>query len=190
VPVVDLIKKHNAMKILTETTTATGLASLINDYVHANRWATQTIVEWLRTKPADLIGKEIPSSFPGIRESLVHIWDTERFWLSVIKQEPAPVSFRMQAFEGTLEEVFEGIQETSRQLVEYVTSLSDDELCEAVNLDTPWVAGTKTRYEFIHHAMNHSSYHRGQVVTIGHHVGFHDAPMTDFSFYLFNVKGY
>jgi uncharacterized damage-inducible protein DinB len=176
------------MKILTETPTTTALTSLVNDYVMANKWATETIVEWLKNKPADLLEKEIASSFQGIRESLVHIWDTERFWLSVIKQEAAPVSFRMTGFEGTLEDVFNGIRETSRQFVEYVTNLSDDELCKIVQLDTPWVAGAKYRYEFVHHAMNHSSYHRGQVVTIGHHVGFHDAPMTDFSFYLFNVK--
>jgi uncharacterized damage-inducible protein DinB len=161
----------------------------MNDYVLANLWAMETIVEWLKDKPADLLEKEIPSSFPGIRESLVHIWDTERFWLSVIKKEAAPESFRMVGFHGNLEEIFDGARETSRQFVEYVTNLSEDELCEIVQLDTPWVAGYKSRCEFIQHAMNHSSYHRGQVVTIGHHIGFHDAPMTDFSFYLFNVKG-
>lgn len=177
------------MKLATQpTTTTSALGSLINDYVLANQWAVETIVNWLQSKPADAIEKEIPSSFAGIRGTLVHIWDTERFWLSVIKQVPAPVSFRMTGFEGTLDEVYAGIQETSKEFAAFVTSLSDEQLLETVTLDTPWVQGTKARYEFIQHCINHSSYHRGQAVTLGHHVGFHDAPMTDFSFYLFNVK--
>lgn len=179
------------MKISTRPSanTQTIITSLIGDYVLANQWALETIVAWLKTKPADLIEKEIASSFPGIRGTLVHIWDTERFWLSVIKREAAPESFRMTGFHGTLEEVFEGAQKTSKELADYVTNLSDEELTEIVSLDTPWVQGSKTRYEFIQHVINHSSYHRGQLVTLGHHVGFHDAPMTDFSFYLFVVKG-
>ncbi len=178
------------MKISTKPTANTQslLTSLIGDYALANEWAMETIITWLKTKPADLLEKEIPSSFAGIKGTLVHIWDTERFWLSVIKREPAPESFRMNGFHGTLEEVFEGAKKTSKELSNFVTSLTEEELAEAVTLDTPWVQGSKTRYEFIQHCINHSSYHRGQAVTLGHHVGFHDAPMTDFSFYLFVVK--
>jgi len=176
------------MKLATKPTATSPITSLIFDYVCANQWAIETIVAWLKTKPADAIEKEILSSFPGIRGTLVHIWDTERFWLSVIKKQPAPPSFRFTGFDGALEEVFEGIQSTSKELAEFVTSLTGEELCETVDLDTPWVRGTKTRYEFIQHCINHSSYHRGQLVTIGHHVGFHNAPMTDFSFYLLIVK--
>lgn len=177
------------MKIATETTTTTAaLSSLMNDYVLANKWAIITITDWLRTKEASVLEQEVASSFPGIRESLVHIWDTERFWLSVIKEQPVPESFRMTGFHGTLDEVLDGIVETSREFAEFVSELSDDELCETVHFYTPWVEGSKKRYEFIQHCMNHSTYHRGQVITIGHHVGLHDAPMTDFSFYLLMVK--
>lgn len=180
------LKEKTIMKI---TPTATSpIVSLVTDYVNANKWAIETIVEWLTTKPADLIEKEIASSFPGIRGTLVHIWDTERFWLSVITKQPAPPSFRFAGFDGTLAEVFEGIQATSRQLADYVNSLGEEELCENILLEMPWFTGNQTRYEYIQHCINHSSYHRGQLVTLGHHVGFHDAPMTDFSFYLIRIK--
>lgn len=177
------------MKLHTETSvTLSPITSLIYDYADANQWAIETIVNWLRTKPSDKLEVAVPSSFAGIRESLIHIWDTERFWLSVIKKEPAPVSYRMVPFEGTLEDVLTAAVETAKTFRDYIKSLSEEQLLEVVELDTPWVQGAKTRYEFIQHCINHSSYHRGQVVTIGHHVGFHDAPMTDFSFYLFVVK--
>lgn len=164
------------------------LTSLMGDYALANRWAMDSLVSWLKTKPADIIEKDLASSFPGIRGTLVHIWDTERFWLSFIRKQPAPESYLMSGFPGTLEQVFEGAQKTSAELAEYVTSLDEQELAEILVLDKPWAQGSKTRYEFIQHCINHSSYHRGQAITLGHQVGFKDAPSTDFSFYLLVVK--
>jgi uncharacterized damage-inducible protein DinB len=160
------------------------LTRLSENYVKANHWANQTLVAWLKTKPADLLEKEVASSFPGIRETLVHIWDTERFWLSVIRQEPAPQSFRMVPFRGTLDEVFAGLLETSKKFEDTVLSLGEAGLTEVLHLSTPWFTSTEPRFQFVQHAMNHSTYHRGQAITLGHHVGFHDAPMTDYNFYL------
>jgi uncharacterized damage-inducible protein DinB len=36
----------------------------------------------------------------------------------------------------------------------------------------------------IHHVMNHSTYHRGQLVTMGRELGFMDPPKTDFMQYI------
>ena len=165
------------------------LATLVQDYAIYNQWANETLVNWLKTKPAEVMSQEVASSFPSIRETLIHIWDTERFWFSVLKQIPAPLSFRMHGFDGTLEDVFNGITEQSKELTDYIKTLDDFELAEAVSFDTPWVKGTQARFEFAHHCLNHSTYHRGQLVTIGRNVGFTDAPMTDYSFYLLRVKG-
>ncbi len=38
------------------------------------------------------------------------------------------------------------------------------------------------------HVFNHSTYHRGQIVTIGRGLGYKDAPMTDYNFYNFFAK--
>jgi uncharacterized damage-inducible protein DinB len=47
------------------------------DYVEYNLWANQTIVNWLKAKPLDLMTQETPSSFPTIRETLLHIWNAK-----------------------------------------------------------------------------------------------------------------
>lgn len=169
------------MKTYSESTP---LMTLVKTYVESNYWVHQTIVQWLRNKPAESLEKEIASSFPGIKASLVHIWDTERFWLSVIKRLPPPPSFRMNGFHGTLDEVFNGLLSTSQELMETVTTMTEDELTEEIQLKTPWFESTQPRYQYIQHVVNHSSYHRGQVITMGHHVGIHDAPMTDYNYFL------
>lgn len=159
------------------------MASFLTDLAIYNQWANQTLVDWLKTKPAELMGKTVPSSFPSLKETLVHIWDTQRFWLSVWQQVPPPPSFRFVGFDGTIEDVFDGIVEQSAEMADYIQSLTESELQEEVVLTTPWVEGVRSRIEFIQHCLNHSSYHRGQVVTIGRNVGLTDAPMTDYSFY-------
>lgn len=45
------------------------LVELVHNYAQATYWANETIVEWLKTKPAELLEKEVASSFPSIRET-------------------------------------------------------------------------------------------------------------------------
>jgi uncharacterized damage-inducible protein DinB len=160
------------------------LTTLVRDYVTYNSWANRTVVRWLKNKPAEVMDQIVPSSFPSIKDTLVHIWDTQRFWLAVIQQTPPPPSFRMAGFHGTLEEAFDGILDHSSQFESYVDSLSEQQLAEKIHLATPWFESKHSRFEYIHHTMNHSTYHRGQLITIGRNVGLTDAPMTDFNYYL------
>ncbi|MVM31355.1 damage-inducible protein DinB [Spirosoma sp. HMF4905] len=166
-----------------EAKTAVTVSSLLHDSAAYNAWANKRLVDWLQTKPTDLMDQQVPSSFPTLKATLVHIWDTQRFWLAIVQQAPVPVSFRQVGFYGTLDEVFTEIVAQSEQFSAYVQSLTEAELEEEVYFTTPWVDGVQTRISFIHHCMNHSTYHRGQVVTIGRIVGLTDAPMTDYSFY-------
>ena len=170
---------------MTQTLENTSLlATLVRDYTTYNNWANRTLVRWLKTKPATAMEQVVPSSFPSIKETLVHIWDTQRFWLAVIQRTTPPPSFRMAGFAGTLEQAFEGILEHSSEFEAYVNSLSEEELSEKIHLATPWFEANRSRFEYIHHTMNHSTYHRGQLITIGRNVGLTDAPMTDFNYYL------
>lgn len=174
---------------LAASKTSVKLGTLVKDYVAYNAWANTTLISWLNTKSDALMDKIVPSSFPSIKETLIHIWDTERFWLSVIQQVPAPTSFREVQFEGSVQDIFRNLEKCSEAFHSFTNSLSDDLLVEEVSFYTPYVEGTRSRFEFIHHAMNHSTYHRGQLITIGRNLGLTDAPMTDFNFYLMMAKG-
>ncbi len=159
------------------------LQKLMRNYADANVWSNETLTNWLQTKPAEKLDMEVPSSFSSLAKTIVHIWDTERFWLSVLKGTPPPPSFRWVGFTGTAQEAIEGLMKESKDFSEYVNSLTEEELQADCYLDTPWAKGTLPKYEFIQHAMNHSTYHRGQLVTIGRNVDLTDAPMTDYNYY-------
>jgi uncharacterized damage-inducible protein DinB len=65
---------------------------------------------------------------------------------------------------------------------EFVNSFSEEHLCRKIK--TPWIEEEKPVYEVLQHAFNHSTYHRGQVITMGRQLGFEDGVMTDFYEYL------
>jgi uncharacterized damage-inducible protein DinB len=165
------------------------VSSLISDYVNYNLWANTTLITWLRMKPEEKMDENVPSSFPSLKLTLLHIWEAEQFWLSVIQKEAAPEPLR-DIFNGSVEDVFNGLSDSSELFANVVNSLEPEELHEEVQLVSPWAEAIKPRIEFIMHCMNHGTYHRGQIVTIGRNLGLTDAPMTDFNFYLMNVKPY
>lgn len=164
------------------------LNTLIADYATYNLWANTQLVEWLRSKPVELMTEEVPSSFSSLQATLLHIWDVERSWLGHLKQAPVP-SFRLSGFDGTLDEILEGILRDSAAVMEHVNALSYNELISGCFFSIPYVGDqTVPAFEIVQHTLNHSTYHRGQLVTIGRNVGITDAPMTDFMFYVLRVK--
>ncbi|HMY73228.1 MAG TPA: DinB family protein [Blastocatellia bacterium] len=161
---------------------------LIADYAAYNLWANKQLVDWLKTKPLEAMEREVPSSFSSVKQTLVHIWDTETWWLGTLQQSQ-PESNYGRVFSGPLEEVFAGLVAQSEALVAYAQLLTADSLQEQCPFSIPYFGDfVRPRFEMIQHTVNHSTYHRGQIVTIGRNVGLADAPMTDFMFYLLMAK--
>jgi len=166
---------------MEETKRETGLAPFIKDLTAYNLWANKTIIEWLKTKPEDKMEQEVPSSFTSIRATYTHMCHTEAFWLSVVKETLPPQSEEFK----NINALFNSVIKTSEEFYKYTDSLNETDIIKTCYLDTPWVKGERPKYEFIQHIMNHSTYHRGQIVTIGRNTGITDAPMTDYNYYNF-----
>ncbi|MEO7990808.1 MAG: DinB family protein [Chryseolinea sp.] len=158
------------------------LQKLINNYAGYNMWANETLINFLRTKPAENMKEEVASSFSSVAKTLNHILATQEFWYSVVT-ETENKSTRWNAEEVDVQETFEALIQHSEQFDAWVKQLSESDLVREVNLDTPWIKGRLSIYEFLQHVFNHSTYHRGQVITIGRQLGFTDAPMTDYNYY-------
>ena len=125
----------------------------------------------------------MPSSHPSILLTLNHILAVEEFWYAVISETPQ-VSQRYVQQNPEYNEVFAHLLPQSRLLTEYISALSDADLLKEIALDMPWVKGVLSRYEFIQHLFNHSTYHRGQIVTMARNFGLTDPPSTDYMKYV------
>ncbi|QNL52366.1 DinB family protein [Olivibacter sp. SDN3] len=157
----------------------------MKNYANYNLWANNALINWLKNKPKEQLEKEVASSFPSIKLTLLHIWKTQEYWLSIINK----TAYREMDDEEIMkiEEVFTGILAQSAELAEFVEEMSDYSMEEQILIVSQWFQSDFPAFEYLMHCFNHSTYHRGQLVTIGRHLGFTDAPMTDYNYY--NVLG-
>jgi uncharacterized damage-inducible protein DinB len=161
------------------------LQKLMHNYADYNVWANQTLTGWLSKKPAELLNKAVPSSYPSINKTLSHLWDTEKFWLAILQGSPKQP---WQEFDGDEKEITPRLLKQSEAFSNHVKSLNEVALLELCAIDATWVQGQMPKYEFIQHCINHGAYHRGQVITIARNVGITDPPMTDYNYYNMVIK--
>ncbi len=158
------------------------LKTLITHSVQYNNWVVNKYIDWLSTKSDEQLNQEVISSFPTILTTLHHIWQTQEYWWAYIA-ENSDFDFAKISAAVTKDEIFNGIKTNSQKLMDYVQSLSEEDLAKNVKIESPWFQCDFSKFEYIQHAIIHGTYHRGQIVTMGRNVGITDAPMTDYNFW-------
>ena len=124
------------------------------------------------------------SSFPSIRKTLYHLWDAQFIWLARLNGE-SPNTWPSHSFKGNLDEAIGGLQQNSLALATYIELLDENEYQREVEFKS--IDGTSyfnSVEEIITHVINHSTYHRGQLITLLRTVGFTAVDSTDFIRYL------
>ncbi|MDQ1855645.1 DinB family protein [Chryseobacterium sp. WLY505] len=158
------------------------LKTLVSKSAQYNNWVVNKYIDWLSTKSDEQLNQETISSFPTILKTLHHIWQTQEYWWSHISEKD-DFDFVKTAETTSREDVFNAIKNNSQKLVDYVESLSEEDLSKNVKIESQWFQCDFSKYEYIQHAILHGTYHRGQIVTMGRNIGITDAPMTDFNFW-------
>ena len=67
-------------------------------------------------------------------------------------------------------------------LAAYVKGNYED-MNEPYLIESEWFSANFPKFEYLQHLIIHTTYHRGQIVTIGHNVGVTSAPMMDYNFW-------
>jgi uncharacterized damage-inducible protein DinB len=157
------------------------MTNMMQRYTAYNLWANQQFAEWLSSASEEDLNLEIESSFSSLRETIFHIWNAEYLWLHTIKDESADNS-PAKNFEGSKEELLEGWLKASENFSNHVKTMTLKEL-QAKRPRSNGEAYTVIA-DMIQHCMNHSTYHRGQLITMGRQAGLQDPPRTDFIYYV------
>jgi uncharacterized damage-inducible protein DinB len=148
-------------------------------FARYNAWANKRIIEaLLKLAPEDL-DKEIVSSFPSLRKTVYHIWSAEFIWLQRLQLIENPVWIQGNV-EGNFEQACQQWQEVSEALVEYAKNLEDEAYTKIVAYKN--MAGKHFEtpvFGMLQHTFNHSTYHRGQLVTMLRQAGETTIPNTD-----------
>lgn len=157
------------------------LHRLVTNYAQFNAWANEKIINWLKFLDPQLLTVVTASSFDTIDTTLQHIHRTQKFWTAFI-METDYTTFDWSVKQGDPYLTFDDVMSSSIVLEESVALLDEKKLIEILHLNMPWAQNQLPRYEYVLHVINHSTYHRGQIITMARSLGIIDnIPSTDYN---------
>lgn len=157
------------------------LHSHLENLVTYNTWVSEQLVTWLEKYPEELLLLEHPSSFSSIAKSLKHISDTQRYWSAIIRETAIPEFDYIPQYVDVKAEMKNLVTEAWHLEAYVKENLAG--MGEPVLIESQWFSSNFPKSEYLQHMLIHTTYHRGQIVTIGHNVGVVKAPMLDYNFW-------
>jgi len=144
-----------------------------------NIWANDIVLTWLNNINDEQWGKHVESSFNSIGETVLHIVSAESVWLERLNKAESPV-WLQSTFKGTKGETTALWKKTSAELKKFVDGFNESRMMDKLVFKRL----NGDRYEMPHyqvfaHVFNHSTYHRGQLVTMLRQVGYTSVGSTD-----------
>jgi uncharacterized damage-inducible protein DinB len=136
-----------------------------------NAWANRKIFEAAAGLPEEQYSRDLKSSHGGIHGTLAHIVWAEQLWLHRWLSRPNPAVPQGKDLRG-LDAVRARWEEVEAERGAFLRGLTAARL-EETRAVKPSTGGEylHTLAQMIRHAVDHSTYHRGQVVTMLRQVG-------------------
>ncbi|MFL6227865.1 MAG: DinB family protein [Pyrinomonadaceae bacterium] len=149
-----------------------------------NAWANRLVLDAAARLSAEAFTRDLKNSFPSVRDTLAHLLFAEWVWLRRWKGEsPRAAPWQAEDF-ANVERLRAALAEVESERAELLTTVTDDALAEWLTYTN--VRGEQWRYplgNMMQHVVNHSTYHRGQVITMLRQLGAKEVPSTDFLYY-------
>jgi len=142
------------------------------------RWANNRILDATAKLSQDQLTRDLGNSFPSIRGTLLHIIGAEWVWLSRWNGV-SPGALPEWSDLASHDAIRQRFDEIAAQRTVYLERLGPVALNEVIhyrNLKGDPLSGPL--WQLLLHVVNHSTYHRGQVVTMLRQIG-NSAPSTD-----------
>lgn len=151
------------------------LLAFIKEKTAYNQWANQQIINWLKQQASENFDRKVISSFDTINRLMHHLMETEKYYFAILRQEDEQYEQQM-----TTEKIFEELTEIDDRLIEWLSSKDEDEMSKIITLKRSPFVENYSIATIITHLINHSTYHRGQLVALRHQLGMESAPKTDY----------
>jgi uncharacterized damage-inducible protein DinB len=143
-----------------------------------NIWANDKLTNWLTQISSEQFEQPLVGSFKNIHETTLHIVAAEQIWHERLQNNVSEwLGF---TFEGDKALMLEIWKRTSNDLKQYIHDLPEENFTEKFAFSTR--DGTPyfmERYKALVHVFNHSTFHRGQLITLLRQVGFTGVSTTD-----------
>jgi uncharacterized damage-inducible protein DinB len=142
----------------------------ITQLVAFNRWANQCFFEVLSQLSAEQYRRDLQSSHGGIHGTLAHIIGAEKGWLCRWQRQPSTASAALHQMHS-LTELRAYWENVCDEMSQFLATLDDRTLQETLSTTARTGTYTSSYWQMIQHVVDHSSYHRGQIVTMLRQLG-------------------
>lgn len=136
-----------------------------------HRWANRRLLEAVAALTEEQFARDLGSSFPSVRDTLVHVLGAEWVWLTRwLGSSPSgtPPEWKRLAYP----ELLRVWEEMEAQQAAFVDGLTEERLDEVLAYRT--LAGAPQEsalWQMLRHVVNHGTYHRGQLTTMLRQLG-------------------
>jgi uncharacterized damage-inducible protein DinB len=155
------------------------MKKMLVHYAAYNLWANNRIVEVINNLTDEQVDRDITSSYPSIRKTVLHLWDVENIWWQRMKLVEVQV-WQSDHFSGSLMELNNNLLAQSKQWKEWIDIATEAALeHEFIYKNSKKDQFKQPVHEMVMHLFNHQSYHRGQLVTMLRQVDVKNIPNTD-----------
>jgi uncharacterized damage-inducible protein DinB len=154
-----------------------------------HKWANRRVFERLKELPSEVYDREIKSVFSSIQQVIIHIYQTDGMWLSVMSGDEFSQTMKIikqqqeKSAGKNLREMEELYKEINRQ---YESFLNRHALDEQMAISHPKYGELETTVtQMVKHVVNHGTYHRGNITAMLRQQGHAGVP-TDYIFFLYD----
>lgn len=156
---------------------------LLDQYADYDLWANSRFVRRLQHEPDEVLDHHVPSSFPSLRATILHIRDAENAWL-------CRLTGIMAAWPAEEANAIDGLVKYSARLRDLIHGMDEDSLlADRTYKDLRGNQHTQPAWQMLMHCLNHSTQHRGQLITIMRSLGLEDIPANDLVAYQRTLNG-
>ena len=144
-----------------------------------NIWANNIVMSWLKDISSDQWSQPVVSSFGNLEATTLHIAAAESIWLDRLRKYDSPVWLPHVMNPGK-EETLELWTKASKELRDFIQDFDENDLNEQLYFKR--INGESSSMSNLHifaHVFNHSTYHRGQLLTLLRQVGYEKVTGTD-----------
>ncbi len=139
-----------------------------------NAWANQRVFDACAALTPEQFTRPIVSSFPSVRDTLVHIVSGEWIWFQLwLGRAPSLAGLQTYSDEFTdLASVRAGWAELEKERRRFLDALTPADLERVIEYRSR--RGNQCVYllrRMLQHVVNHSTYHRGQLITLLRQLG-------------------
>ncbi len=137
---------------------------MLDRFLAYNLWANTRLVENIRSVPADTYANLPLAPFGSMHETLRHLVGAETIWLDRVRGT-SPADFMGITDGRSTDELLEMLLAASRSWVELSTAPTGlpAEVTYATTKGDPF---TQSVADLVLHVVNHSTYHRGQIMSL------------------------